>query len=49
MVVVKDHQQRAPSMGNITTIGLDMVKNVFQVHAVNQAGSLVMRKRLRRG
>jgi hypothetical protein len=45
MVVVKDHQQREPSMGNITTIGLDLAKNVFQIHAVDQAGSVVMRKR----
>ena len=31
-------------MGNITTIGLDLAKNVFQVAAVDQAGSVVMRK-----
>ena len=36
-------------MGNITAIGLDLAKNVFQVHAVDEAGSVVMRKRLRRG
>src|SRR5712692_10037284 len=45
MVVVKDHQQREPSMGDITTIGLDLAKNVFQVHAVDVAGSVVLRKR----
>jgi hypothetical protein len=48
MVVVKDHQQREPSMGDITTIGLDLAKSVFQVHAIDEAGSVVMRKRLRR-
>jgi transposase len=48
MVVVKDHQQREPSMGDITTIGLDLAKSVFQVHAVNEAGTVMMRKRLRR-
>jgi transposase len=48
MVVVKDHQQREPSMGDITTIGLDLAKNVFQVHAVDEAGTVMMRKRLRR-
>src|SRR4030081_3974962 len=48
MVVVKDHQQREPSMGDITTIGLDLAKNVFQLHAVDEAGSVMMRKRLRR-
>jgi carotenoid cleavage dioxygenase-like enzyme len=46
MVVVKDHQQREPSMGDITTIGLDLAKNVFQVHAVDVAGSVVLRKRV---
>lgn len=32
----------------ITTIGLDLAKNVFQVHAVNEAGEPVIRRRLRR-
>ncbi len=30
------------------TIGLDLAKSVFQVHAVDEAGSVMMRKRLRR-
>jgi transposase len=49
MVVVDDHQQREPSMGEITTVGLDLAKNVFQVHAVDEAGAVVELKRLRRG
>jgi transposase len=49
VVVVKDHQQREPSMDDITTIGPDLAKNVFQVHAVDEAGNVVVRKRLRRG
>ncbi len=32
----------------ITTIGLDLAKNVFQVHAVDAAGNVVVRKTLRR-
>ena len=32
----------------ITTIGLDLAKNVFQVHAINGAGEVVVRKALRR-
>ena len=32
----------------ITTVGLDLAKNVFQVHAVNSAGEVVVRKKLRR-
>jgi hypothetical protein len=49
MVVVKDHRQREPSMGDITTIGLDLAKNVFQVYAVDAAGNVLVRKRLRPG
>ena len=36
-------------MGDITTIGLDLAKSVFQVHAIDEAGGIVLRKRLRRG
>jgi len=32
----------------ITTIGLDIAKNFFQVHAVDAAGAVVIRKMLRR-
>jgi transposase len=32
----------------ITTIGLDLAKSIFQVHAVDGAGSVVVRKALRR-
>ena len=32
----------------ITTIGFDLAKHVFQVHGVNESGTAVLRKRLRR-
>lgn len=32
----------------ITTIGVDLAKNVFQVHGVDQGGKVVLRKQLRR-
>jgi transposase len=32
----------------ITTIGLDLAKNVFQVHGVDANGQAVVRKSLRR-
>jgi transposase len=32
----------------ITTIGLDLAKNVFQVHGINSAGKVVVKKALRR-
>ena len=33
---------------DVTTIGIDLAKHVFQVHTVNAAGSVVVRKALRR-
>jgi transposase len=36
-------------MSEITTIGLDLAKHVFQVHGINGQGTTVLRKRLRRG
>jgi transposase len=32
----------------ITTIGIDLAKNVFQVHGVDERGKNVLRKQLRR-
>jgi len=36
-------------MSEITTIGLDLAKNVFQVHGVDETGTVVVVKQLRRG
>ena len=33
----------------LTTIGLDLAKHVFQVHGVDTAGNIVLKRRLRRG
>ena len=33
----------------ITTIGIDLAKSVFQLHGVDAAGNVVLRKKLRRG
>jgi transposase len=35
-------------MGEITTVGLDLAKHVFQVHGVDAEGATVLRKQLRR-
>jgi transposase len=32
----------------ITTIGLDLAKNLYQVHAINGVGEVVVRKTIRR-
>jgi transposase len=49
LVFSENHQEREPSMSEITTIGLDLAKHVFQVHGIDARGTMVLRKRLRRG
>ena len=36
------------SMQTVTTIGLDIAKSVFQVHAVDAAGKVILRRQLKR-
>jgi hypothetical protein len=36
-------------MGDVTTIGLDIAKSVFQAHGADAAGAVVFRKKLGRG
>ena len=35
-------------MQTVTTIGLDIAKSVFQVHAVDAAGKVIIRRQLKR-
>ena len=36
-------------MNEVITIGVDLAKNVFQVHGVDAEGSVIVRRQLRRG
>lgn len=36
-------------MGQVTTIGLDIAKSVFQVHSIDRNGAVAIRRQLRRG
>jgi transposase len=36
-------------MGEVTTIELDLAKHVFQVHGIDAAGQVMVRRQLRRG
>jgi transposase len=36
-------------MGEVITIGVDLAKNVFQVHGIDAAGAVIVRRQLRRG
>jgi transposase len=35
-------------MGTITTLGLDIAKSVFQVHGIDAAGEVIVRRQLSR-
>ena len=43
LVFSKNHQEREPSMSEITTVGLDLAKHVFQVHGVDAQGTTARR------
>ena len=36
-------------MSELMTIGLDLAKNVFQVHGIDAEGKIIARRQLRRG
>src|SRR5262249_8594449 len=44
----RNRSEWEPCMGEVTTIGLDLAKHVFQVHGVDAEGATVLRKQLRR-
>src|ERR1700756_5435463 len=46
--VAEDLRQRRPSMEQISRIGMDTSKHIFQLHGVNIAEQPVLRKKLRR-
>jgi transposase len=46
--VVEDTNGREPSMKEVSTIGLDLAKKVFQLHGVDDQGEVVVRRALRR-
>src|SRR6201997_2929646 len=47
LIVVNESHRGAVRM-QITTIGLDIAKNVFQVHGIDAAEKVVVKKQLRR-
>ncbi|WP_281349019.1 hypothetical protein [Microvirga thermotolerans] len=36
-------------MGTVTTIGLDIVKSIFQVHGISATGEVLIRRQIERG
>jgi transposase len=47
-VGVFDQAQEGKSMSNVTTVGIDLAKNVFAIHAVSSDGSVVLRRLMSR-
>jgi hypothetical protein len=43
-----NHVEGEPSMGEVSTIGLDIAKSVFQLHGVDSGSAVVMRKHVSR-
>src|SRR6266436_3191924 len=46
--VIANTNERRPSVKKTSTIGLDLAKKVFQVHGVDEAGEVTIRRSLRR-
>jgi transposase len=46
--VMQPLKQVGASEMNITTIGIDLAKNLFQIHGIDERGKAVMRKQLKR-
>jgi hypothetical protein len=46
---VRDESHEGPVHMQITTIGLDIAKNAFQVHGIDAAEKVIVRKQLRCG
>jgi transposase len=48
VVVVINHEHEELSAMKVTTLGLDLAKNVFQVHGIDDTGKVMVRRSLRR-
>ena len=48
VAVAKRPHRRSP-IGQVTTIGLDIAKDVFQVHGIDAAWNMLIRRKSRRG
>ena len=48
LVLLGTNHGKEPSDMDVTTIGIDLAKSVFQLHGVHAQGEVVFRKKLRR-
>jgi hypothetical protein len=47
-VLWRPQDSEDPNMQTIRTIGLDIAKSIFQVHGVDAAGNVIVRRKLKR-
>jgi transposase len=47
-VAYQPNQQTGATIMRVSTVGIDLAKNVFQLHGVNELGKTVVKKHLRR-
>jgi hypothetical protein len=47
-VLLRPHDSEEPNMQAVTTIGLDIAKSIFQIHGVDAAGNVIVRRQLER-
>jgi transposase len=47
-VLLGTNREKEPSTMNITTLGIDLAKSVFQLHGIDANGVVVLQKKLRR-
>ena len=47
-VIVEDESHEGAIRMQVSTIGIDLAKNVFQIHGVDMAGRVALTKKLRR-
>ena len=49
LVLFATNREKEPSTMDITTLGIDLAKSVFQLHGIDTNGVVVLQKKLRRG
>ena len=48
MFLSKNKKEKESAMNNITLLGIDLAKDVFQLHGVNEHGKKVLGKKISR-
>jgi hypothetical protein len=47
-VLLRPHDSEESDMQAVTTIGLDIAKSIFQIHGVDAAANVIVRRKLKR-